>query len=119
LYRAAWKASDTARKLISRMPFSLRKIVSITIAAGVYWPVARVARLVEWLGGNPSQIPLSPYRWKSFYTMRTDALDRLGTRLEHRFSRAEIERMMVDAGLSGIRFSESDPFWVAVGRKAG
>jgi len=88
------------------------------VAAGVYWPLARTARLVERLGGDPTQIPLSPYRWKSFYTMRTDALDRLGTRLEQRFSRSEIERMMREAGLSGIRFSERDPFWVAIGRKA-
>jgi hypothetical protein len=50
--------------------------------------------------------------------MRTDALDRFGTRLEQRFSRAEIERMMTNAGLSGINFSEREPFWVAVGRKA-
>ena len=118
LYRAAWQASDAARKLISRLPFALRRSVTTALAAGIYWPLARTARLVERRGGNPAQIPLSPYRWKSFYTMRTDALDRFGTRLEQRFSRAEIERMMSDAGLIGIRFSEDDPFWVAIGRKA-
>jgi SAM-dependent methyltransferase len=118
LYRAAWKVSDAGRKLISRLPFPFRRTVTTAVAAGVYWPLARTARLVERLGGDPTQIPLSPYRWKSFYTMRTDALDRLGTRLEQRFSRSEIERMMREAGLSGIRFSERDPFWVAIGRKA-
>jgi SAM-dependent methyltransferase len=118
LYRTAWKVSDAGRKLISRLPFPFRRTVTTAVAAGVYWPLARTARLVERLGGDPTQIPLSPYRWKSFYTMRTDALDRLGTRLEQRFSRSEIERMMREAGLSGIRFSERDPFWVAIGRKA-
>jgi SAM-dependent methyltransferase len=118
LYRAAWKTSDAARKIISRLPFPLKRIVTTAVAAGVYWPLARIARLIERAGGDPAHIPLSPYRWKSFYTMRTDALDRFGTRLEQRFSRAEIERMMTNAGLSGIRFSEREPFWVAVGRKA-
>ena len=57
-------------------------------------------------------------RTASFYTMRTDALDRFGTRLEHRFTRDEIERMMTDAGLTDITFSDRPPFWVACGRRA-
>jgi hypothetical protein len=62
-------------------------------------------------------VPLSNYRNKSFYSMRTDALDRLGTRLEHRFTQAEIRRMMEAAGLDDIRFSPTVPFWCAVGIK--
>jgi hypothetical protein len=50
--------------------------------------------------------------------MRTDALDRFGTRLEQRFSRTQIEQMMITAGLKDIRFSEREPFWVACGIKA-
>ena len=65
-----------------------------------------------------SNLPLSHYRDKSFYTMRTDALDRFGTRLEHRFTRSEIEAMMAEAGLVDIRFRENEPFWVACGIKA-
>ena len=49
--------------------------------------------------------------------MRTDALDRLGTRLERRFTRAEMEQMMKRAGLSEITFSESVPYWCAVGTR--
>ena len=49
--------------------------------------------------------------------MRTDALDRFGTRLEQRFTRAEIEGMMTRCGLEGIEFREGPPFWVAVGTK--
>ena len=48
----------------------------------------------------------------------TDALDRFGTRLEHRMTQAEIKVMMERAGLTEIRFSPSVPFWCAVGRKA-
>ena len=65
-----------------------------------------------------SSWPLSAYRSVSFYTMRTDALDRFGTRLEQRFTRRQIEQMMTAAGLEQIRFSESEPFWVACGIKS-
>jgi len=50
--------------------------------------------------------------------MRTDALDRFGTRLEQRFTRKEIKNMMQNAGLENIEFSNSKPFWVAVGYKS-
>jgi len=62
-------------------------------------------------------MPLSYYRDRSFYVMRTDALDRFGTRLEKRFSRAEIESMMSAAGLGTIVFREGAPFWCAVGSR--
>ena len=61
--------------------------------------------------------PLSNYRNKSFYTMRTDALDRFGTKLELRYTRNEIEEMMISAGLIEIIFSNSTPYWCAVGIK--
>ena len=100
------------------MPFVLRKSVTSMIAALVYWPLARTAKLAERMGRNVVDYPLSIYRDRDFYVMRTDALDRFGTRLEHRFSRAEIEQMMSAAGLQQIRFSENPPFWVACGRRS-
>ena len=48
-----------------------------------------------------------------------DALDRFGTRLEHRFSRSELQAMMERCGLIDIRFREEMPHWVACGIKAG
>jgi len=87
------------------------------IAATVYWPLARGAGLAEKAGVDVASVPLSFYRKSSFYTMRTDALDRFGTRLEQRFTRAQIEQMMTQCGLSRIEFLENEPFWVACGRK--
>jgi hypothetical protein len=95
----------------------MRKAVTTVIAATVYWPLARSAHLAEKAGWDVAGIPLSPYRYRSFYSMRTDALDRFGTRLEQRFSRDEIHAMMTQAGLTDIRFSDAPPFWVACGRK--
>jgi SAM-dependent methyltransferase len=114
-FRGLWAASDVARRGISRLPFRARKVVTDTIAATVYWPLSRAARLGERLGRDVARWPLSAYRKTSFYTLRTDALDRFGTRLEQRFTRAEIESMMRAAGLERIVFHEGVPYWVALG----
>jgi ubiquinone/menaquinone biosynthesis C-methylase UbiE len=117
-YRALWKLSDFGRRTISRLPFAIKKGTTTVIAATIYWPLARAAAIGERLGADMSNMPLSSYRHLSFYTMQTDALDRFGTRLEHRFARTEIEQMMEFAGLSSIRFREATPFWTASGRRA-
>jgi SAM-dependent methyltransferase len=116
-FRALWRGTDAARKVIARLPFPLRKLVTTGIAGVVYWPLARGARIAERARMSVSNVPLSAYRNSSFYSMRTDALDRFGTRLEQRFSRDEIRQMMDVAGLTAIHFSEQPPFWVACGRK--
>ena len=117
-FRALWNVADAARRRISMLPFRQKKRVSELIAATVYWPLARAAGLFENLGADVFHWPLSSYRHGSFYRMRTDALDRFGTRLERRFTREQVERMMRDAGLNDVRFSEREPFWVAFGRRA-
>ena len=116
-FRALWKASDLMRRGICRLPFRVKKVVTDLIAAVVYWPLARAARLWARLGRNPSLLPLSIYRDSSFYTMRTDALDRFGTRLEQRFTKKEIGDMMSAAGLVDVRFRDDEPYWCAVGRR--
>ena len=116
-FRFIWRSTDTVRRAVSRLPFPVARGVTSSIAAAVYWPLARAALVAEKVGLDPSNIPLSSYRHRSFYTMRTDALDRFGTRLEQRFTRAEIEQMMRDAGLTDIRFSDRPPYWVACGKR--
>lgn len=116
-FRRVWKVSDGVRQLVAQLPFSARKGVTAILAGLVYWPLARGALLWEKAGFNVNAMPLSRYRVSSFYTMRTDALDRFGTRLEQRFSRAEIQKMMERSGLENIRFSESVPYWVACGTR--
>ena len=87
------------------------------IAAAVYFPLARAALVLEKLGTKVDGFPLAYYRGRSFYTMRTDALDRFGTRLEQRFTADQVRGMMQRAGLEAIRFSPSPPYWCAVGFK--
>ena len=116
-FRLIWLITDLLRRVISKMPYRLRYVSSQIIAVIVYFPLARIALFLEKLNFNVSSFPLSSYKNLSFYTMRTDALDRFGTRLEQRFTRLEIKNMMHDAGLENIEFSNSKPFWVAVGYK--
>ena len=115
-FRAIWKASDLIRKFVSKMPNSFRFASSQILAAGVYFPLARTARILEKSGFNVEKFPLSQYRDNSFYVMRTDALDRFGTRLEKRFTKEEIRQMMQHAGLDNISFSKTS-FWTAIGFK--
>lgn len=117
-FRAIWGASDLLRRVVSRLPSRLRFLVTDLVAALVYWPLARTARVLAALGLNVEAFPLSYYRTRSFYVMRNDALDRLGTQLERRFTRDEIRAMMERAGLTGITFSPGEPYWCAVGIKA-
>jgi SAM-dependent methyltransferase len=116
-FRALWRASDSVRGMISKLPPGPKSVTTDVLAATVYWPLARFAKLVEKVGLSAASLPLSFYRESSFYTMRTDSRDRFGTPLEQRFTRAEIEQMMKDAGLRDVRFSDREPFWVAVGTK--
>ena len=116
-FRAVWQVSNLGRKLIYRLPPSLKHIVTDTIALLVYLPLAVLSRLMEYFGLGVGTIPLSYYRKHSFYTMRTDARDRFGTPLERRFSRPHIAEMMQRAGLVNVRFSDAVPYWCAVGFK--
>lgn len=115
-FRAIWKISDVIRRGISKLPHSLRYAVSQLVALLVYFPLARTALLLEKLGLNVSSFPLSQYRSNSFYTMRTDALDRFGTQLEKRYTKPEMTELMKRCGLDSITFSTTS-FWTAVGYK--
>jgi ubiquinone/menaquinone biosynthesis C-methylase UbiE len=118
-YRALWAATEAPRWAISRMPPGLKHVVTDLIATGLYWPLARGAALAEAWGANVENLPLAQYRGRSFYTMRTDALDRFGTRMEKRFTATEIRAMFERAGLERIRMSDAPPYWCAVGFRRG
>ena len=69
------------------------------------------------MGFNVNNFPLSYYRNKNFYFMATDSLDRFGTKLEKRFTKKEVEKMLLDAGFVEIKFSKNTPYWVALAWK--
>jgi len=117
-FRALWKATDVARRVISRLPHRQKNLVSDAIALGVYLPLARTAAGLARAGVDVSSFPLSAYRDRSFYVMRTDALDRFGTQLEQRFTAEQVRQMMTRAGLRDVVVADTGPFWTSVGVKA-
>ena len=118
IFRLIWKVSDYFRRVISIMPMRSKMVCCALIALFVYWPLARSAAVIERAGFDVSSIPLNDYRKKSFYFMNNDALDRFGTRLEKRFSKAEITEMLTRSGFKDISFSDDMPCWVCLARKA-
>jgi|SRR5437016_2430666 len=112
-FRGIWKLSDLLRRCTSRLPFSLRYGLSQIIALFVYWPLARTAKYLP----VHDSWPLRIYADHSFYVMRTDALDRFGTKLEQRFTKQQIVAMLDAARLEDIRFSDSNPYWVCAASK--
>jgi SAM-dependent methyltransferase len=119
-YRAIWKISNLARLMISNLPKPLKESISEIIALLVYWPLARFSRALTVLKIPSTGIPLHHYENLSFHVMRNDALDRFGTSLENRFSRAQITEMLVSAGFeeSSIYFSDGEPFWTFCAKKS-
>jgi ubiquinone/menaquinone biosynthesis C-methylase UbiE len=115
-FRGIWRVAEAARRIVSRFPFRLKLWLTTAMAAVIYWPLGRLSRLLEKLGVDVSNIPLSAYRLRSFYFMRTDALDRFGTRRERRFTRSELQEMMEQAGLERVKI-EGPPYWLALGFK--
>lgn len=117
LFRAVWRASDIVRRAISKLPKTPKKILCEIIALTVYFPLSRLEFVLEKLGVNVSNIPLSDYRNKPFYHCRNDSLDRFGTRLERRFSKSQITKMLENSGFEKITFSEGVPYWCCVAFK--
>ena len=117
-FQLIWKLSDIIRRVVSRLPFPIKLFVTQLIALFVYYPLSRLSFFLEKLQFDVSNIPLSDYRSKPFYFLRTDALDRFGTKLERRFTKNEIQKMMIEAGFEDISFSNATPFWVAIGIKS-
>lgn len=113
LYKLIFKGVNMVRKMISRLPQKIKHCVTSAIAALVYWPLAKFSKVINRFGVNTSNIPLHHYADMPFVMLANDALDRFGTSLEQRFSKAEITEMLRLAGfdISTLKFSDVEPFW--------
>jgi SAM-dependent methyltransferase len=112
-YKLIFKFVNAVRQIISLLPQRIKRIVCSSIAAIIYWPLARFSKLMNKIGMNTSNVPLHHYANMPFVMLANDALDRFGTSLEQRFSKSEITEMLDLAGfdISTLRFSELEPFW--------
>ncbi len=116
-FKVVWTNSNLFRKFISRQNIKVKIFMSYILALLFYYPLSSLSKIIEKIGLNVENIPLSFYRNKSFYVMRNDALDRFGTKLEQRFSKNEIINMLERSGFENIIFSTSAPYWCCVSHK--
>lgn len=118
-FRAASRLADAVRRVTSALPQPVLLATAAAIAALVYWPLARTAKLLRARGRArlAEQLPLSFYADASFELMRNDSLDRFGTSLQKRYTRAEVRGLLEGAGLRDVVVSPSPPFWHAVARR--
>lgn len=118
-YKIIFQGVDLVRRVISGLPQPLKRLSATIIAALVYWPLARSSKFLEKLGRKTSNLPLHHYANMPFVMLANDALDRFGTSLEQRFSKAEITELLRAAGfdLNTLKFSDAEPFWTFVVQK--
>jgi len=118
-YKILFTLSNLIRKLIIKMPAGLKDFICDIISVFIYVPLILTAKFLSKIGLTEfaHKMPLSFYINKTFNVVRNDSRDRFGTPLEQRFSKIEIEKMMVDAGLVSIIFSKKMVYWHAIGRK--
>jgi len=118
-YKLIFKGVNVVRRVISASPQPLRRLSATIIAGFVYWPLARLSKVLSKLGRNTANLPLHHYADMPFVMLENDALDRFGTSLEQRFSKGEITEMLraADFDLATLRFSEMEPFWTFVVNK--
>ena len=82
-YKMIWMVTNPLRFVISRLPFKIKFLISQIIAFFIYFPLARLSKLLKNLGLNTENFPMNQYQDLSLYVMRTDAF---GTKIE-RFSK--------------------------------
>jgi SAM-dependent methyltransferase len=113
LYKLIFRCVNVVRKIVSGLPQKIKHFVTLVIAALVYWPLARFSKVLNRFRVNTSNIPLHHYADMPFVMLANDALDRFGTTLEQRFSKAEIIEMLsaADFDISTLKFSDIEPFW--------
>lgn len=118
-YRMIWQVSNRLRFMISKLPYIPRRLACELIALLIYFPFARVSKLLKKVGVDPHNVPLHHYQDMTYYVMRNDAFDRFGTPLEQRFTKAQITEMVRGAGfdLSTLQFSDAEPYWTFSVRK--
>ena len=116
-YKMIWMVTNPLRFVISRLPFKIKFLISQIIAFFIYFPLARLSKLLKNLGLNTENFPMNQYQDLSLYVMRTDALDRFGTKIEKRFSRKQIQKILEESNFENIKFSEDAPYWCCVGYK--
>lgn len=120
LFKVLFHLSNSVRWVVSKLPSMIKIAVCNVLAVLFYMPLVLFSRMLLMLGVSQksvSKIPLSWYADKSFHIIRNDSLDRFGTPLEQRFSKAQITEMLTAAGCDTIVFADNAPYWRVIAQK--
>jgi SAM-dependent methyltransferase len=119
LFKTIFRLSDFIRSFVSKFPGKIKHFVCDILAILIYMPVIFLVRFFVFIGSKnfENRMPLKAFANKSFFIIRNDALDRFGTRLEKRFSKKEIIKMMQTSGLSNILIRDGIPYYHTIGQK--
>ncbi|MFH2002931.1 MAG: class I SAM-dependent methyltransferase [Planctomycetota bacterium] len=119
-FKALLFAVNLCRRFICKLPPILKNLACDFISLVVYLPLAFLCRAmlkIPHINSVAKFFPLYYYHNKTYRIMRNDALDRFGTSVEKRYTKAQIQQILLEAKLKDISFSPNMPFWHAVGRK--
>lgn len=120
VFKMVFQVSNFIRKIVSKMPKKLKHFTAEVIAYIIYLPIVLFIRLCKYLFPRKAfykKIPLYYYYNKSINIIRNDSLDRFGTPLEKRFSKSEIEKLLMGVGFQNVIFSDQRPFWHCITQK--
>lgn len=117
-FRGIFKVVDVLRRFIVKQDPWLVDLICEIMAVTIYLPLARFCKVLDRLKVyGRHHVPLFEYKDKALYTLRTDARDRFGTAVEHRYSRKDLFLALSQYGLRDITISSDAPYWCAIGYK--
>jgi SAM-dependent methyltransferase/uncharacterized protein YbaR (Trm112 family) len=117
--RALLAATSAVRAVTTRLPYRAVHALSYPAAwlavAGFVWPY-RLLRRVPWLDGLAERLPMKQYADYPFRVCVNDQFDRLSAPIENRYTRAEVEGWLREAGLEDVTV-RANSGWIGAGKK--
>jgi SAM-dependent methyltransferase len=117
LRSVALRLADALRKVTTKMPHRLLRLLSVPIGTILYWAVVVPGRF-----GQDREVraldtlPMSTYRDKPRRSLVLDTFDRLSAPVEHRYVWSDIDWWFSDAGLV-VEAARDETGWFVLARK--
>jgi len=105
------------RKVTTRLPHRVLRILSVPIATLLYWTLVLPGRVGEARGSRwAARLPMSTYPDKPRRSLVLDTFDRLSAPVEHRYVWSDIEWWFSGAGLV-VEAARDETGWFVLARK--
>jgi SAM-dependent methyltransferase len=117
LRAVALRAAAALRTATVRLPHRLLKVLSVPIAAGLYWGVVVPGAYGDRRGvGGLAGLPMDAYRGKPFRSLVLDTFDRLSAPVEHRYVWKELAPWFSETGME-VDAARDETGWFILARK--